>query len=1022
MSRKTTKTMNNWKIDGRNSADIEKRIKELAASYAPEWHFDEENPDIGSAIGKIFARQTETNIHKYNQVLEKYHTEFVNMLGISLHPAKPSMATVLLETSQDTIPGVEVYKGTKLLAESEGGEDEKIFETLHNLYVTSANLEYMFMTQQEDGKIIPLKGEFVKTPLVDGVVQEEDEEEEADAEALEEDDNSLKPFRLFASKEAGIQQNALLFYHSTIFNIEDNQIYIKLEGSQTLLEKIQTGAFRFWYFTKDGMLPVEECQVLLEEETIVLNKKKECAVVELEGKQYSLIALMTKEPVKEAITLSDATLSSSGKPATLEAANNGMTDFDSLDFNPFTDTLSLFLDCYLGHDAYFSKAGSKIRLEFDVSYEENRILNEPLEEDNSLKIIKKKPRTIPVDAPSDTRADEISVEYFNGIGWKKLNCEQDTKKMFAEDHPGKYKLSFICPDDWEETSAGAYQGRCIRMQLLKADNCYARPCIHHYPRIRNMQVSFTYEEAYMEPQKLFCVAGTKKYDLTKQLKEGEKFTAFSGSGYEEDALYLGFRRKLENGPVSLLFQMDDEKRFEGTKCKFEYSTAKGFKQMKIQDHTSDMSRSGTVLFLPQTDMQPVMLEGKNIYWIRISRSENSEKAREDLLPIIKDIRFNAVMVANVETNPEENYYLDEVKPNMTVNLGVNNILDIELWVNEKSRFSRPQMLKMLQDMPKDVRVEEDLFGEISAFYIRWQEVDQLDDPVTRRCYVLDRMNNLLIFGDGIHTEIPREQGDIAFKARIRCCDGAEGNVSAGMINDSMDNLMFIDMIYNPVKAYGGSSMESIENALMRGANILKSRRRLVSMDDYEQEILSFSDSIDQVKCVVGETVTGKKIDNALTFAILLKDFQSGSYSFHNVSGNLKKHLLESCELTVTSSNISIVEPIFVKVSVDVWAQIPQMDDSFEVQNLLRESLENYLNPVSDEKHSGWEIGTLPKKSQLLMRLNMLKSKAIIKKMVATVKYTDHTGTYEADLEDIQGNPFMICCSGEHRVNVMVSKE
>ena len=69
-----------------------------------------------------------------------------------------------------------------------------------------------------------------------------------------------------------------------------------------------------------------------------------------------------------------------------------------------------------------------------------------------------------------------------------------------------------------------------------------------------------------------------------------------------------------------------------------------------------------------------------------------------------------------------------------------------------------------------------------------------------------------------------------------------------------------------------------------------------------------------------------------------------------------------------------------------------------------------------------QIGSMPKKPQLMMRLNVLKSKAVIKKMVVTVKYTDQHGTHEMDLDDMKESPFVICRSGRHRVNIMISEE
>jgi len=1016
------KNWNEWKIDNRTEKDLEDRIGELAGSYVPEWHFDREDPDIGSVIGKIFARQMAENIGRYNQVLDRYHTEFVNMLGISLLPAKPAAATVLMKLVQDTISGVEVYKGTKLLAETGSGEDQVIFETTHSLYVTSASLDYVFMTQEKEGKVLPLKGRFETPEIVEGQEGLGETGQEGQEVSFGEPEPALKPFRLFGSKEEGIQQNALLFYHSAVMDVEKDNIYVKITKSPKLMKGIEEGRYGFLYYTQDGLLPVEEAKVLPDGETVVLQKEKENAKVELDGKAFSLLVLKAKEPVWENCTLSRIAVSSSGHPAAAGFINNGTTDFDVDSFEPFGDTLSLFEECYVGHDDYFSKAGAVIRITFDVSYREHRILTSLREEDKELKIIKRKPKALWVDSAADARAEEVSFEYFNGIGWKKLNCMQEVKRMFAEENKGRYEISFVCPYDWQEAGAGAYQGRCIRIRLLKSDNCYMRPCIHHYPHVDHLKVSFSYEGHYMEAERLVSLAGTKKTDLTRKVKEGRPFTAFSRSQYTGDALYLGFSRKMESGPVSILFQMEDGTRFEGTRCRFEYSTAKGFKQMKVLDYTMDMSRSGTVMFMPQSDMAPMVLEGKKAVWLRISCAETERMQPLETLPVIRDICLNAVQVANVETREEEDFYLEESRPHMEVGLGVSHILDLDLWVNERGQLSRSQMERMMREEPESVRAEYDIMGDISAFYVKWEEADQLEDVPSDRLYMLDRMNSRLVFGDGIHVKLPAVLDDVAFKAVIRCCNGQEGNVDAGRINDVMGNLMFVDQIYNPVKAYGGSSIETLESALRRGSNILKSRRRLVSMDDYIREILSFSDTIDKVRCVTGETVFGKKKDSAITFVMLLKDFASGSYSFHKIAGMLKKHLLKACELTIAPDDLFLTEPVFVKVSVDVWVEVLHMDDSFEIQNLLQESLERYLNPVSSEAGPGWDIGVMPKKSQLLMRLNILKSKAVIRKMVVTVSYTDQSGTHETDLEDMAESPFVVCRSGSHRVNIMVSEK
>ena len=42
-----------------SAEDIENRIEELRKSYTPEWKFDRDNPDAGSVIAQIYAREME---------------------------------------------------------------------------------------------------------------------------------------------------------------------------------------------------------------------------------------------------------------------------------------------------------------------------------------------------------------------------------------------------------------------------------------------------------------------------------------------------------------------------------------------------------------------------------------------------------------------------------------------------------------------------------------------------------------------------------------------------------------------------------------------------------------------------------------------------------------------------------------------------------------------------------------------------------------------------------------------------
>jgi hypothetical protein len=620
------------------------------------------------------------------------------------------------------------------------------------------------------------------------------------------------------------------------------------------------------------------------------------------------------------------------------------------------------------------------------------------------------------DAVADTYAEEIAIEYYNGNGWKRLECQKPYKKLFASGMDDRYTLQFFCPEDWQETSAGADTGRCLRIQLLKADNCYLRPCMHHYPVITKMQISYTYENHFSQPERLDGIFGTKVRQLTTGLFENRGATLFMKSEYDDTALYLGFDKKMEDGPISLLFQLEEENNFQETKLDYYYSTAKGFVRMKLMDYTKGMTNSERIVFLPPSDMHPMTLEGHTCYWIKAVDTEAKLEEKNVFRPYISNIFMNAVEVTNEETLPEEEYYVDEIKPNMTFQLYATNVLSVRVWVNENNTLTDSTKRRMLAEHPEEVRAEYDMQGNIVRFFVHWQEVDNFDcSDNGDRHFCVDRMNNTIQFGDGVHAQIPRNTQDVAFLVQMTRCSGTAGNLEPETINSSMKNLMFINKIYNPLKSYGGSDIETLENALKRGGNLISSRHRLVSVMDYEREILSYSDNICQVKTVLGLMKDGTWDDQAISFIILLEDYLDNPQTFYHMQGAMKEHLLTQSELSIHPDKLLLVAPLFVTISVEIWVEISNMEEAFEVQNRIREVLDEYLNPYSGE---GWEIGTLPKETQLRLLIQSVKRKAVVRHMMVVAGYQDGQGYHEQVLKELDASPYMLCKSGSHQIHLI----
>ncbi len=1008
-----------------SAGDIENKIEELRKSYAPEWKFDRVDPDAGSVIAQIFARQIEENNRLMSQMPERYHMEFVNMLDATLRPAQPAASMVIFNYDSATLMGTQVPKGTRLTAESTDTESGFIvYETERNIYVTDSQIEAVFMTDAEDGTLSPVFGKFDVPEIISGeiVADTEDEDTSGLASSQEEEEEPdlglskhVPPYTLFGERN-NLGKSILIMYEERLFDGVDEPIYIKLEGAQDVVKRIQEGEITFKYYTKKGFNEFDSVELLEDEVTFKLLKSGEVKKTSIGEKKYAVVILEENQVMTDSLDVGRISLSAGGDSKAPEYVGDGSQELDVHKFNPFSDEIAVFNECYIGHNPCFSKGGARIRIDFKVSYHENNIRISAEEEEAELLIIKRKPKKTPYDSPAQARVDEIIIEYFNGIGWKKLRCDTEYGGLFAEGEEGNYNLSFICPDDWAVSETGPYAGRCLRIRVSKSANCYLRPAIHTYPTMEDVRISYSYEGRFSAPPRLERIAGTRKEDITSALYTGKPFTILSGNEYVDDAIYIGFDKKLTEGPVSIYFQLSDNNNQNGVKTRLEYYGANGFTEMRCTDLTEDFTRSGTLMFMPPSDLTETTLEGKKLYWLRLVRARRQKDNEKDaFLPKIVRMCLNAVVVTNVQTTEELDYYIEDVIPNNSVSLGAENILDAEVWVNEVGYTRKEEIDRLLAEHPEKVRAEYDFLGRISAFYVLWQEVESFDGAPDRRCYRIDRMTGRIHFSDGYKCDMPRVTEDVAFKARIRSTDGETGNLGEGEIVGFIGAAPYIESVFNPIRAHGGSNLETIDHAMERCAGIMHSRYRLVSETDYNRFCKEFSDSIDRSRVVTGQTIDGSINPADISVVLLMKDYADGAFSFHRIAAALKREMLENCELTVSEDNLHIVEPIFVDISVCVWAMVMEMDDAFEVQNEVKTVLSEYLDPVRNGNSEGWDIGSLPKQTQILMKLGVMRSKAVIQRITMIGHYVDANGEHELDTKDIEVTPFMVPRNGEHKV-------
>ena len=996
-------------LDGRTQAELNRRVEELAASYTPEWRFTKEDADVGSTLALLFTGQMADNIRRINQIPEKYHTEFVNLLGLTLQSAHPASGVAIVELMQGTVPGVALRAGTRLLAED--GENPIVFETVGDVYLTNARLTDVLSLSGTRGRILPVLGGPEPARLTGKL---DESPVEGDVEGG--DDLAAASFAMFDYENSGIEQNALILCHRTVFG-GNSSVPVQLlittpEGVSLAGALSDPERWRWSYLGETGLCPFEEVRV--KDDILILRREGEISPVTVDGAAYHMICLEALEPISTALMLGEVRVASNREGAAPEYIIREGEELDAAGCLPFGDTVSLFDECYICDDQVFSQKDAEVTISFHLSSQKKIVQLAAQKVEEELKIIKRRPRAVQFDSVSAS-PERIALEYFNGQLWRRLPCSNDWSSIMDGTHTGQYEITFRCPEDWVGVPINGYEGRSLRLRVTQADNCYLIPCEHTMPVVSNLTLSYRYLAPWKQPQKLQTICGTQVEDQTKGLLEGKAVTAFRPLPYPPAALYLGFDRPMEGAPVSILFDVEENVLFKMEPVTFEYSTRKGFKSMKVMDGTENFSCAGTILFMPPADFAAVEVEGVERWWIRIC---GSAAAAQGYHARVRDIRLNAVDIRNQQTQPVEEFYVDTAFPNMEFALSVNNVLSAEVFVNEVGRLSRSQMRQMLQEQPENVQVEYDFLGEITEFFVRWTEVDSFDRSGSDdRHYMIDRMTNTLQFGDGLHVRIPQAQQDVAIRVRITSCDGAKGNLPAGAVNDFYGNVMYVQSVSNPVPTFAGSNLEDLDSALRRGAELLSGRGRLISELDFTRAVRAFSPVVEKVKCVAGRDVDGFPAPGRITIAVMTRDYQERSYAFQNIRDSLRRRLLERCEATLTEDDLVVTEPMYVEISAAVWVKADHASGAFDIQDMVLNTIRDYLEPLARPGCSGWEIGELPTEGQLRMLLQTLHFAGHIDRVVTTARYTDRNGIHETSLDRLPDTPFAIGVNGEHRVYI-----
>lgn len=988
-------------IDKRTKEDLIKYIKDVAPYYAPQWRFDTEDLDMGSILALIFTDMFHGTIERLNKVPYKNLLTFLNTIDAKLHPSISAKGYITLKLVGGIEEGVMVKKGEKLSA-SKDGTETVTFETLKDIYVTPADIDYAYNTS------------FEKDTIINSYEKNE------------------KEIILFSSEGKNLQSHEFYIKHTELLRIfgEGNiKIYIEMNDKESELDTLKLlsdlNVVKWSYLINNKYINLNN--VIKGSNYIEISKDftyEESDVLEENKNNIGIIKCEIKNIHEfEELNLNKIMLTAEAENIIPDRIFSNDLEQGSKEFFPFSERFSAYDELNIGCNEAFFKKGADIKLTFELEFIKIPIEIVTVENEIEWKLIMKK-SNFKKEKEYEISVNEVVWEYWNGKGWARLYLDKDYSKLFDKTidlQRNEISINFRCPSDIEQTVVNSYDGYFIRIRVLRVNNAYMNKGWYIAPLMDNVKISYKYN-FFVLPEEIGTMNNMVSKRYTKELiNNTENLSIIKRLKVRNNVTYFAFAKKPQGSPIKILFSLSAVLPQEIPVIVWEYYSYEGWKILTVVDETENMRKSGIVSFLGQDDFNKMTLFNKDMYWIRIYNPSGYYENNRKTLPIINGIYVNSTPIIQNDTQKEELFYIETYEKNKICKLTRDNINNIDVWINEYRKISEAERAALNNE---DIEIVNNSSGEIKEIWVRWEEVNDfiISNNIDRH-YTVNRNEGIIYFGDDVNGKIPPAQNGQSIKIYYSVGGGEAGNLRPREIQNMTRSLGYINKTFNPLATAGGSDKEIISESLERSPNILQHRERAVTATDYENLAMEASRNITKAKCFSGLNINGDKESGTVTLVILQKgNFENDLY-FSGLKEEVESYLRKrNVNMLNKRRKFNIISPYFIEICVKVDVETSNLDYVFSVKQKIEDAIKKFIDPIHGNfSGQGWEIGQLPERTQIL---NCLKNIKNIKKInsIILVSSINHEGIQQdidIDIEGVGKKKYSIPLNGKHQINVSV---
>ncbi len=393
------------------------------------------------------------------------------------------------------------------------------------------------------------------------------------------------------------------------------------------------------------------------------------------------------------------------------------------------------------------------------------------------------------------------------------------------------------------------------------------------------------------------------------------------------------------------------------KLEWEYLPAETQRWRKLtvyKDESAAFIREGYIEIQGPTDPQATSLQkvDEDCYWLRCRLV--SETYPSGRVPKIAFIRANVVAAENLSTVKDELVGKSEGEPDQSFTL-------------ERRPVSRTTLELVLQSPDQAEAV--------------WEQVDDfLHSEFNSPHYVLDATSGTIRFGDGKNGVIPVAGTTITARS-YRYGGGQNGKVEAKAVNILLGSVDGVESVTNERRAEGGNDEQSIDDLKRNAPEMIRSRNRAVTPEDYEV-LATQVGGVLQAKALAlaNPNHPGVEVPGAVTVVIVPDNDELAPKPSSDLIQQVCQYLNGFRLLT---TEVYVKGPDYKAIRVEATLEVQPYAAFDEVKQQVIATINEYLNPRT------WDFGGELYPTNLYAIILKVKDVKVVKSLTVYVDGQPH---------------------------------